>query len=168
MSWVPSKVVSGGQTGVDETALLAANACGMLTGGWLPDGGETEDGPRPEGWMGLRCLEGASYATRTRRNVRDSDATLVLTRGAPGTGSALTVSVAHALGKPLCHLQHVGPEGVLSSTRAFERAREWLDATRPATLNIAGPRASSCPPGWLGSWVHIVLCRLFLQEEKAG
>jgi hypothetical protein len=30
------KVISGGQTGVDQAALRAAKACGIPTGGWAP------------------------------------------------------------------------------------------------------------------------------------
>src|SRR5262249_6057013 len=38
------KVISGGQTGVDQVALRAAKACGIPTGGWAPKGWRTEDG----------------------------------------------------------------------------------------------------------------------------
>lgn len=30
------KVISGGQTGVDQAALSAAKEAGLLTGGWMP------------------------------------------------------------------------------------------------------------------------------------
>lgn len=44
-----SKVISGGQTGVDCAALRAAAACGVERGGWCPPGRESEDGPIPAG-----------------------------------------------------------------------------------------------------------------------
>jgi hypothetical protein len=41
------RVISGGQTGVDQAALRAARACGIATGGWAPLGWLTE-GPLDE------------------------------------------------------------------------------------------------------------------------
>jgi hypothetical protein len=41
------RVISGGQTGVDQAALRAAKACGIPTGGWCPLGFLTEAGPMP-------------------------------------------------------------------------------------------------------------------------
>ena len=42
------KIISGGQTGADQAAWRAAEAFGVPTGGWMPEGFLTEDGPRPE------------------------------------------------------------------------------------------------------------------------
>jgi hypothetical protein len=42
------KIISGGQTGVDRGALKAAKAAGLETGGWMPRGWLSEDGPHPE------------------------------------------------------------------------------------------------------------------------
>ena len=42
-----TKIISGGQTGADYGALLAAHALGLETGGWAPKGWRTEDGPKP-------------------------------------------------------------------------------------------------------------------------
>jgi hypothetical protein len=50
------RVISGGQTGVDQAALRVAKAIGLATGGWAPLGWETEDGPAS--WLagyGLDC-----------------------------------------------------------------------------------------------------------------
>ena len=32
------KIVSGGQTGADQGGWRAAVACGLATGGWMPEG----------------------------------------------------------------------------------------------------------------------------------
>ena len=32
----PERVISGGQTGADRAALIAARAAGIPTGGWMP------------------------------------------------------------------------------------------------------------------------------------
>ena len=71
------KIVSGGQTGVDRAALDAAIFVGLLHGGWCPNGRRAEDGPIAACYE-LEELESTQYADRTKRNVLDSDATLVL------------------------------------------------------------------------------------------
>jgi Circularly permutated YpsA SLOG family len=38
-------VVSGGQTGADQAGWRATEACGIPTGGWMPKGFLTEEGP---------------------------------------------------------------------------------------------------------------------------
>ena len=70
------KIVSGGQTGADQAGLLAARAAGIETGGWAPEGWDTEDGPAP--WLedfGLTECTVAGYPARTEANARDSDGT---------------------------------------------------------------------------------------------
>ena len=58
-------------------ALDAALAAGFPCGGWCPEGRKAEDGPIPDRYP-LRELPGAGYRDRTIRNVRDSDATVIL------------------------------------------------------------------------------------------
>jgi hypothetical protein len=74
------RVISGGQTGVDQAAWRAAKAVGFWTGGWMPKGYQTEDGPRPEfaEWYGAKACDSSDYTVRTRLNVEDSDRTLWL------------------------------------------------------------------------------------------
>ncbi len=131
------RIVSGGQTGVDRAALDAALALGLPCGGWCPRGRRAEDGAVPPGYP-LRETPSAEFAQRTEWNVRDSDATLVLTRGRPAGGTALTVALARRLGRPLLVvdlLRHPDPK-VLAS---------WIRRKKPATLNVGGPRESQQP-----------------------
>src|SRR5512135_124388 len=95
-----ARIVSGGQTGVDRAALDAARQLGLECGGWCPRGRRAEDGKVASGYP-LRETPSEDYAQRTEWNVRDSDATLVLTHGRPAGGTALTIAVARRLGKPL-------------------------------------------------------------------
>jgi hypothetical protein len=44
---IPKQIISGGQTGVDRGALLAAKEMGISTGGWCPPKREAEDGKIP-------------------------------------------------------------------------------------------------------------------------
>lgn len=131
------RIVSGGQTGVDRAALDVAMALGMHHGGWCPAGRRAEDGPIPHRY-GLRETPGGDYAQRTLWNVRDSDATLVLVRGAYGGGTGLTVRAAGLFGKPclIVDLQQATLPGVVA---------DWLREHRVRTLNVAGPRESQRP-----------------------
>ena len=81
------KIVSGGQTGVDQGALEAALDLGLVWGGWVPKGWRAENGTVPERFR-ARMQEHASanYIVRTRQNVADSHATLILTDAYPLSG----------------------------------------------------------------------------------
>lgn len=130
-------VVSGGQTGVDRAALDAARELGLPTGGWCPRGRRAEDGPiAPE--YPLRETPSDDYAQRTEWNVRDSDGTLVLTRGRPAGGTAFTIGVARSLGRPLLVLD-------LRDDPDPGAVRRWARAAGIAVLNVAGPRESQRP-----------------------
>jgi hypothetical protein len=131
------KIVSGGQTGVDRAALDLALELGLPCGGWCPKGRRAEDGPLPERYP-LRETASPAYPPRTAINVRDADGTLILTRGTPDRGTALTARLAERDGKPyrLVDLaQRPDPAGV----------RAWMDESGIGVLNVAGPRESSNP-----------------------
>jgi hypothetical protein len=135
------KIISGGQTGADRAALDFALENGIPIGGWVPQGRLAEDGPIPERYAGLAETGSPDPAVRTARNVRDSDATLILSHGALDGGSLLTHREATRIGKPVLHLDLEE----LETAAAADRLRTWLAAVRPATLNVAGPRASRDP-----------------------
>lgn len=133
---VPQKIVSGGQTGVDRAGLELAIALGIDHGGWCPRGRLAEDGQVP--WQ-YRLTENDSldYKVRTRQNVVDSDATLILYSERVSGGTALTRRIAKELLRPcLC---------VRLSEKAAAEIAAWLNQVKPVTLNIAGPRDSSSP-----------------------
>lgn len=131
-------VVSGGQTGVDRTALDAAQALGVAVGGWCPNRRWAEDGPIPARYP-LRETPSADPAQRTRWNVRDSSATLVVSPGPPAGGTALAVAEARRLGRPVLI---VGP---VSSD--LDAAAAWVVHVVPpgGALHVAGPRESEAP-----------------------
>lgn len=91
----PAKLLSGGQTGVDRAALDAALALGIPCGGWCPQGRRAEDGQIPARYP-LTETGSPGYRERTYLNVRDSDGTLILARGALSGGTTLTRRVARA------------------------------------------------------------------------
>lgn len=134
---MPLTLVSGGQTGVDRAALDLALARGLACGGWVPKGRRAEDGPLDARYP-VREAESPDYAVRTRLNVRDSDATLVLTAGPPSGGTRLTIHLAHRMGRP-CRVVDLDRATVAGDTAA------WLRQNKINVLNVAGPRESSIP-----------------------
>lgn len=136
----PIKIVSGGQTGVDRAALDVAIDLGLEHGGWCPRGRRAEDGPIDARYALKETVE-SDYATRTKRNVIDSDGTLILFANTLSGGSKLTSSFAFELGKPsLCISIR---SGLFSPTEEVQRVLDWMDTHRIGVLNVAGPRASS-------------------------
>lgn len=135
------KIVSGGQTGADRAALDVAQERGLERGGWVPKGRLAEDGPIPDRYEGLRETGSEEPAQRTAWNVRDSDATLVVSHGPLTGGSLLTLDEARRRGKPVLHLELEA----LAQPAAVARLREWLRTVDPRVLNVAGPRTSKDP-----------------------
>ena len=82
------RVISGAQTGADRDAFDAAIETGTDYGGWIPKGRLAEDGVIPEQYSNLVETDSEVYSVRTKLNVRDSDATLILSHG-PLTGGSL-------------------------------------------------------------------------------
>lgn len=147
----PHHVISGGQTGVDRAALDAAIFCGVSHGGWCPRGRLAEDGPIPRHYQ-LRETRSAKYFIRTRKNVVDSDATLILCRGPLSGGTELTARLAQQHGRPLLVVDVVGGQPDV------DHVRRWLATHRVGVLNVAGPRAST--HAGIGQQAYDFLCRL--------
>ena len=131
------RIVSGGQTGVDRAALDAALARGLPCGGWCPRGRRAEDGEIGPHYP-LRETPSSDYPQRTEWNVRDSDGTLVLTRGRPSGGTALTIALARGHGRPVLVLD-------LGQDPDPAEVPRWAEARAVTVLNIAGPRESQQP-----------------------
>lgn len=134
--FIPSHIVSGGQTGVDRAALDVAIAMGLGHGGWCPAGRLSEDGTVPSRYD-LQETDSTEYPVRTEQNVIDSDATLILYEGRLKGGTLLTRRICVRLGKPFLVVR-IDRDDVSA-------ARQWLATQRPATLNVAGPRESTSP-----------------------
>ena len=129
------RIVSGGQTGVDRAALDVAAELGLERGGWCPRGRRAEDGVIPARYS-LRETPSAAYSQRTRWNVRDAQATLILVRGEPSGGTARTVEFAARLGRPCLVVE-------VTAADAVARARAFIAESGAAILNVAGPRESN-------------------------
>ena len=130
-----TKIVSGGQTGVDQAALDAAMAVGLDHGGWCPKGRRSEAGAIPDRYQ-LKETRSVYYTVRTEQNVVDSDATLIIYSGLMSGGTALTLKLAKKHDRPTIAVN-------LESDVDIESIRAWLSREQVAVLNVAGPRASS-------------------------
>ena len=153
-----SRIVTGGQTGVDRAALDVAMARSIPYGGWCPAGGWAEDLPEPPGlrarYRELVETPERRPAQRTEWNVRDSDATLILL-AAPGigcsSGTVFTQEQARHYCKPALIL-HLG------RYESLDDAADWLDNFEAdLALNVAGPRETESPGIYEAA-------RLFLHE----
>jgi hypothetical protein len=134
---VIQKIVSGGQTGVDRAALDWALAHHIPHGGWCPAGRRAEDGVIPACYV-LQETPGQNYQQRTKRNVRDSDGTLIITATKELTGGSLfTQEYANKINRPCLH--------VYPCKEWRERVNAFLKSNPIRILNVAGPRNSGAP-----------------------
>ncbi|WP_167615667.1 putative molybdenum carrier protein [Maribellus sediminis] len=139
------KFISGGQTGVDRGTLDACIAKKFPCGGWCPSGRRAEDGIIPAIYPLLETKE-AYYATRTGKNISDSDATLILFGSENSPGTKLTAELAQNFNKPV---RTINPEIPIKAILI------WLYLNRVKTLNIAGPRESEHPGCQLAAYQFV-------------
>jgi hypothetical protein len=131
-------IISGGQTGVDRGALDAALEVGFPCGGWCPDGRMADDGVIPDVYP-LQVLDGSGYRKRTKQNVIDSDATVIIYFEYifPKRGTEQTLLECIRADKP--YLLIDGSE--LAEDRTAERIFLFVKKNNISRLNIAGPSA---------------------------
>ena len=141
------EIVSGGQTGVDRAALDTAIRYDLPCGGWCPPGRLAEDGPISTHYP-LTELPSGGYPQRTRFNVKDADATLIIHGGKVGRGTGLTINTAQRLDKPLLVLNLQAYDANSDFSLLQTQLREFIDQQQVAVLNVAGPRAS----GWSNAY----------------
>jgi Circularly permutated YpsA SLOG family len=154
-----SKIVSGGQTGVDRGALDAALVSGFECGGWCPADRGAEDGEIPERYPltplpDVIISEGSEastprqvaerYRARTLKNVQDSDATVILYSGTLSGGSLLTQKLCVREKKSVIALD----AQAITKLRAAEAIPQFIETHGICLLNVAGPRLSGWPQGY--------------------
>jgi Circularly permutated YpsA SLOG family len=138
------KIISGGQTGADRAGLDFAIEVGLAHGGYVPKGRKAEDGRINERYT-LVELSSSSYPERTKRNVRESDGTVILSLNDKlSGGSALTLSYAQHAKKPVLHL-HNSETGRDPLPRQVRQLKEFIESNAIEVLNVAGPRESKEP-----------------------
>lgn len=135
------KIISGGQTGVDQAGLDAAIDLNIAYDGFIPKGRKSEDGIVDEKYN-LKELKTASYPARTRKNVSISDGILVIKHeGKTTPGTTLTHKTAVELKKPV-YLYLISE---IKDEVDSEKFNNWILDHRIKNLMIAGPRESHKP-----------------------
>ena len=149
-SQIVTKIISGGQTGVDTIGLQVAKELGIETGGTAPKGFVREQGIDDEDIRNYGLIEITdeqqsdytkrtgkkdAYTGRTELNVRNSDGTVYFSTDADRAGKIATQRAANEWGKPF-----------LENPTA-EQLRQWIIDNNIKTLNVAGSRGSALENG---------------------
>jgi hypothetical protein len=143
-----SKIISGGQTGADQGGLVAAFKAGLLTGGTAPSGFYTSVGPNYLlSAFGLK--DAGTLQTRTKMNIKDSDATVICTVDSQSAGSYLTRRLCRELAKPVLELDlqaacaAYGDTGGVPGELVYALSMSlsaFVIEHQACTLNVAGNR----------------------------
>jgi hypothetical protein len=104
-------------------SLVAAIRHGIMHGGWIPKCRLTEKGPLPDKHKSKE-MPTETYPKQTKRNVIDSDGTLIFSHGELTGGSALTKELAKKRGKPCLHLER----SKVKVSQAAKDIREWISS----------------------------------------
>lgn len=145
-----SKIISGGQTGVDRGALDAAIKANITRaendkiaiGGYCTKGGRCEDNADIIKQYGLTELFSSDYRDRTIQNILKSDATLIITptEVSSNGGTALTIRTV---------IREKKPYFIMTEPGQLQDLNKWLDTLgENIILNVAGPRQSK----WDGAY----------------
>lgn len=142
------KVISGGQTGIDQLALFIAFARKLSypqisTGGTAPKGWWTTDGANPKlAVYGLKECPTFGYPARTRKNILDADVTVLMYEDGTSPGERLTRTACMIQNKPFMEFD-------LAQPQYFDQRRgqlyQLLKAHQPRVVNFAGNSEQTCP-----------------------
>jgi hypothetical protein len=134
-----TKIISGGQTGVDRAAWDVAIKLSIDHGGWSPRGRKAEDGIIPERYN-TQETKSSEWNERTELNVKAADGTLIIVKQplnedvSPGT--FFTKQCADKEKKPVLVVDLSAPKNW------YQEVTAWIKQHNIKTLNVAGPRAS--------------------------
>lgn len=136
MNFKNIEIISGGQSGVDRAALDFALNNNIKCSGFCPKGRLAEDGIIDKKYP-LTETQSSIYQERTRLNIEQSDAVLVIYNKDLGKGTKLALDNSEKIGKAT-FIAQLPPKNQL-----IEDLISWLVEVQPTKLNIAGPRESS-------------------------
>ena len=160
-----SKIVSGGQTGVDRGALEAALEKGFDYGGLIPKGRMAEDGIVPEKFDKMEVAFKKDYLFRTEWNVTHSDATLIISNYCEEPNTKRETLTGGTLRTEQFCLMHSKPRLVLF-TQNLPKVVDWLKSLGRdgLILNVAGPRESKAPG--IQAKTRNFICKLIDEVKK--
>lgn len=144
-------IITGSQTGADRAALDWALSHNFPHGGWCPPGTLTGDEPLDPKYR-LKETESELPVQSVENNVRDSDATVVVTLGPKTSGLCQKANTqAKKQKKPVLHVHRA----VLG---AAERVVEFMDKHYIRRLHLTGS-TEDVEPG-IGAWVTMTMERV--------
>lgn len=155
------KIVSGGQTGADKGALLAAYENGIATGGIAPKGWKTESGPDLTLLTKFKLTESDSsdYNVRTLKNVKTTDCTIIFS-DKKSKGSLLTENYCKENNKPFLLVKSIGLTNEDYVTIYAFVKKLFTEKGREVFVNVAGNRESKSPG--IENRVREILSKLIL------
>ena len=156
-----TKIITGGQTGVDRGALDAALEAGFPCGGWCPGDRRAEDGAIPDHYP-LTPLPSGGYRERTHRNVEDSDGTVILFDRSLTGGTLLTHDFFVEQKKPFVLLDG----SLFTVEEAAEAICDFVRNHAIGVLNVAGPRLSGWRDGY--AFAHAVIGKVIERVRRNG
>lgn len=138
-----TKIISGAQTGADIAGLHTAKKFGIETGGWMPRGFITQDGPRPQyqEWYGIAEHSSHLYPPRTYLNVKESDGTMRFAANFHSSGELCTLKAIRQYNRPCFDVDLLHPE-----PHSIQKAIAWISDNNIRVLNVAG-NAERTHPG---------------------
>ncbi len=137
------KIISGGQTGVDRTALDVALKHGIECGGRCPAGRVDEFGRIPDHYP-VQELAAGGLTERTLQNVKDSDGTVIIYPGKLSGGTEQTVRFCIELQRP----HQLIDASKISAKVGAKLISDFVREHKIDVLNVAGPRQSEWPEGY--------------------
>ncbi len=150
---IKPKIISGGQTGVDQGALDFALDYGFDCGGYCPKGRKSEKGTIPFKYP-LTELNDEDYIHRTRLNVLESDGTIIVKDEFDlQEGTLNTIRFCKQFNKPYLIYD------VIYDPINYEAFQDWLEKNKIKILNIAGNRSSESPA--IKGKTYLLLEKLF-------
>lgn len=155
------KIISGGQTGVDRGALDACLAQRFPCGGWCPKDRLAEDG-KIDSKYPLTETKDRNYDTRTRKNVQNSDGTLIISPGKLTGGTLLTFQFAKEQHKPALVVYPVKFE----ISAIISEVVSWIQEIKIEVINVAGSRKSEWNQGYYFSYQ--IVSALILKIKLSG
>jgi len=137
------KIISGGQTGVDRTALDVALKHGIECGGRCPAGRVDEFGRIPDHYP-VQELAAGGLTERTLQNVKDSDGTVIIYPGKLSGGTEQTVRFCIELQRP----HQLIDASKISAKVGAKLISDFVREHKIDVLNVPGPRQSEWPEGY--------------------
>ena len=129
------KIISSGQTGVDQAALDSAIRMGIPYDGWID---HTEHDVAVEKYQ-LHEITTGSNTNFIEKNVKESDGTLIISRGTSTNRINFTREMLIKYKKQMLHIDLTLHRNLLEA--AF-MVSSWIKIKKIKILNVTGPQAT--------------------------